>query len=99
MAKKTKGPRQPASGDVATNRRARHKFQVLEKMECGIELRGSEVKSLREGKAQLNEAYAIVEKGEVWLREPTSPVPAGIRPEPTPIGPGSCSSTVAKSSG
>ena len=68
MGKKSKAPRAPASGDVATNRRARHRFQVLEKMEVGIELRGSEVKSLREGKAQLNEAYAVVDKGEVWLR-------------------------------
>jgi SsrA-binding protein len=68
MARKPKGPRTPVSGDVATNRRARHKFQVLEKMETGIELHGSEVKSLREGKAQLNEAYAVVDKGEVWLR-------------------------------
>jgi SsrA-binding protein len=68
MAKKTKGPRDPVSGDVATNRRARHKFQVLERMEAGIELRGSEVKSLRDGKAQLNEAYAVVNDGEVWLR-------------------------------
>ena len=68
MAKKQKGPRTPVSGDVATNRRARHKFQVLETMEAGIELRGSEVKSLRDGKAQLNEAYAVVNDGEVWLR-------------------------------
>ncbi len=68
MAKKGKGPRDPVSGDVATNRRARHKFQVLERMEAGIELRGSEVKSLRDGKAQLNEAYAVVNDGEVWLR-------------------------------
>lgn len=68
MAKKPKAPRTPVSGDVATNRRARHKFEVLEKMEAGIELRGSEVKSLREGKAQLNEAYAVVNDGEVWLR-------------------------------
>jgi SsrA-binding protein len=68
MAKKRKGPRAPASGDVATNRRARHKFQVLERMESGIELRGSEVKSLREGKAQINEAYAVIDGGEVWLR-------------------------------
>ena len=49
MAKRSKGPRAPVSGDVATNRRARHKFQLLEKMETGIELRGSEVKSLRDG--------------------------------------------------
>jgi SsrA-binding protein len=68
MAKKSKNPRTPVSGDVATNRRARHKFQVLESMEAGIELQGSEVKSLRDGKAQINEAYAVVDRGEVWLR-------------------------------
>jgi SsrA-binding protein len=68
MAKKAKGPRTPVSGDVATNRRARHRFQVLETMESGIELRGSEVKSLRDGKAQINEAYAVIDRGEVWLR-------------------------------
>jgi SsrA-binding protein len=68
MAKKSKGPRKPESGDVATNRRARHKFQILERMEAGIELQGSEVKSLRDGKAQINEAYAVVDGGEVWLR-------------------------------
>jgi SsrA-binding protein len=67
MAKKS-GPRKPVSGDVATNRRARHRFQVLERMEAGIELQGSEVKSLRDGKAQINEAYAVVDGGEVWLR-------------------------------
>jgi SsrA-binding protein len=68
MAKRSKAPRTPVSGDVATNRRARHKFQVLESMEAGIELQGSEVKSLRDGKAQINEAYAVVDRGEVWLR-------------------------------
>jgi SsrA-binding protein len=60
--------RKSEGGDVATNRRARHKFQLLEKMEAGIELRGSEVKSLREGKASINEAYAVIEKGEMWMR-------------------------------
>jgi SsrA-binding protein len=68
MARKSKGPRVPVSRDVATNRRARHKFQVLESMEAGIELRGSEVKSLRDGRAQINEAYAVIDGGEVWLR-------------------------------
>jgi SsrA-binding protein len=68
MANKSKGQRTPVSGDVATNRRARHKFQMLERMEAGIELQGSEVKSLREGKAQINEAYAVIDRGEVWLR-------------------------------
>ena len=68
MAKKQKGAKPAARGDVATNRRARHRFQLLERFEAGIELRGSEVKSLRQGKAQINEAYAVVEHGEVWLR-------------------------------
>ena len=55
MAKKAKKKREPASGDVATNRRARHKFEPVEKMEAGIVLRGSEVKSLRNGKAQMTD--------------------------------------------
>jgi SsrA-binding protein len=65
---KKKGKRGAESGDVATNRRARQKFQVEERMEAGIQLKGSEVKSLRDGKAQLGDAYAIVDRGEVWLR-------------------------------
>lgn len=65
MAKKK---RKPAAGDVATNRRAAHRFELLERFECGIELLGTEVKSLRGGKAQLADAYAVVEGGEVWLR-------------------------------
>jgi SsrA-binding protein len=69
MAKKTKKQRKPASGDVATNRRARHKFELVEKMEAGISLTGSEVKSLRNGKAQMVDSYAVVEDGEVWLRK------------------------------
>src|SRR5260221_2735023 len=67
MAKKGK-KREPASGDVATNRRARHKFEWIEKAEAGIVLRGSEGKSLRTGKAQMTDAYAVIDDGEVWLR-------------------------------
>ena len=67
MSKKGK-KRRAEGGDVATNRRARHKFQMLERFEAGVALQGSEVKSLREGKAQINEAYAVIEKGELWLR-------------------------------
>lgn len=61
-------PRELKSGDVATNRRARHKFELVEKFEAGVELRGSEVKSLREGKAQINEAFATINEGEIFLR-------------------------------
>ncbi len=66
MAKKQK--KKAAPGDVATNRRAGHKFEFVEKFECGMVLQGSEVKSLRGGKAVLADAYAVIEEGEVWLR-------------------------------
>jgi len=61
--------RDARSGDrvVATNRRARREYQFLETFEAGIVLQGSEVKSLRDGKAQLNEAYARIDAGEAWL--------------------------------
>lgn len=52
---------------VATNRRARHDYEIIETLECGMVLTGSEVKSLREGKAQIAEAYARVDEGELWL--------------------------------
>jgi SsrA-binding protein len=60
--------RKAAAGDVATNRRASHKYELVERFEAGIELQGSEVKSLRDGKAQIGDAYASIEDGEVWLR-------------------------------
>jgi SsrA-binding protein len=68
MAKKAKKKRAPASGDVATNRRARHKFELIDKFEAGIVLLGPEVKSLRNGKAQMSDSYAVIDGGEVWLR-------------------------------
>lgn len=52
---------------VAQNRRARHEYEVLDTVECGIVLVGSEVKTLRSGKVMLDDAYASVNKGEVWL--------------------------------
>jgi SsrA-binding protein len=52
---------------VAENRKARHNYHVLDTLECGIALVGSEVKSLRSGTISLDEAYGRVEKGEVWL--------------------------------
>ena len=52
---------------VAENRKALHDYHVLETFEAGIALLGTEVKGIREGKANLRDAYARVEKGEVWL--------------------------------
>jgi len=52
---------------IAQNRKARHNYNVLETLECGIVLTGSEVKSLRNGQLSLEEAYGRVDRGEVWL--------------------------------
>ena len=65
MAKR--GKRKTAPGDVATNRQASFRYNLLERFECGMMLTGTEVKSLREGKAQLKDGYASVSNGEVWL--------------------------------
>ncbi len=56
-----------AGKTIIENRKARHEYLFLEKYEAGIELFGTEVKSLRAGKASLVDAFARVEKGEVWL--------------------------------
>jgi SsrA-binding protein len=65
MAKGRK--RKSAPGDIATNRQASFRYNLLERMEAGIALTGTEVKSLREGGVQLKDAYATVRDGEVWL--------------------------------
>ena len=62
-----KGKRKAAAGDVATNRQASHKYNLLDRWEAGIALTGTEVKSLRTGQAQIKDAYAAVSQGEVWL--------------------------------
>jgi len=54
---------------IAQNRRANHDYAILETLEVGIVLAGTEVKSLRNGKASLQEAYAAIENGEVWIRQ------------------------------
>ena len=65
MAKSRK--RKASAGDVATNRQASYRYNLLERFEAGLVLTGTEVKSLREGNAQLKDAYAVVRDGEVWL--------------------------------
>ena len=52
---------------VASNRRARHDYEILESIECGIALQGSEVKSLRAGRIAIQDAYARIIDGEMWL--------------------------------
>jgi SsrA-binding protein len=67
--RRAKAKADAANGDrvVATNRRARHDFDIIETLECGIMLSGSEVKSLRDGKAQIADSFSRVDEGELWL--------------------------------
>jgi SsrA-binding protein len=69
MAKqRAPGKEPPSHRDVAVNRRALHDYEILERVEAGIALTGSEIKSVREGKVSLQEAYARPERGELWLQ-------------------------------
>jgi len=52
---------------VADNRQARFQYEILETYEVGVELRGTEVKSIRQGKANLRDGYALIRNGEAWL--------------------------------
>src|SRR3954467_13650661 len=62
-----KGKRKVSPGDVATNRQASHRFELLDRLECGIVLAGTEVKALRDGGAQIKDGYVAVSDGELWL--------------------------------
>jgi SsrA-binding protein len=64
---KSKAEAVPGDRVVASNRRARHDYEIIDTLECGIVLSGSEVKSLREGKAQIVDSYARIDDGELWL--------------------------------
>jgi SsrA-binding protein len=62
-----KGKRKAAAGDVATNRQAGYRYELLDKLECGMVLAGTEVKALREGAVQIKDGYASIADGELWL--------------------------------
>jgi SsrA-binding protein len=71
MAERLSCPPMERQGDkprmIATNKRARFEYHVLDERECGIALTGTEVKSLRAGRCSIAEAYALVRRGELWL--------------------------------
>jgi SsrA-binding protein len=68
VAKTSTANGKKAFRDVAVNRRALHDYEILERVEAGIALTGSEIKSVRDGKVSLQEAYARPERGELWLQ-------------------------------
>jgi len=86
MAKGNK--KKTAPGDVATNRQAAFRYNLLERFECGIVLTGTEVKSLRDGNAQLKDSYATIKDGELWLIGAyIAPYPAASRENHDPERP------------
>jgi SsrA-binding protein len=67
MARKQKKDEEDGIQVVCRNRRAFHEYEILEKLECGLVLKGTEVKSLRERAANIEDAYAKIQEGELWL--------------------------------
>ena len=98
MAKK--GKRKVGAGDVASNRYASDRYELLERLECGIVLEGTEVKALRESGAQLKDGYAAIRDGEMWLQ--SVHIPPTRRPHARTTNPSaraSCCCTGASSTG
>ena len=89
MAKSSKKKKKAAADAegkriVATNRRAQFEYEIVDRFEAGIVLRGPEVKSLRDGRANLGDAFASVHRGELWLEKlHISPYEAATRNNPT----------------
>jgi SsrA-binding protein len=83
--KKSKG--EAGSNTIALNRKARHDFFIEDRLEAGLVLEGWEVKSLRDGRAQLSESYVLLRNGEAWLfGAHVTPLPTAsthIHPDPT----------------
>ncbi len=64
---KAKAKREPANRTIALNKRARHEYHLIERVEAGLALQGWEVKAIRAGRANLTDGYAYVEDGEIYL--------------------------------
>jgi SsrA-binding protein len=69
-----KSKRKVGAGDVASNRYASYRYELIERIECGIALRGTEVKALRASGAQLKDGYAAIRDDELWLQSVHIPV-------------------------
>jgi len=86
VTKKSKGTPPAGNRPVATNRRARHNYEIIETLEAGISLFGPEVKSLREGRANLRESFAVIKRGEIFLQQlhisPYEPAARGNASDP-----------------
>lgn len=83
-----KDPSGPGTKLITQNRKARHNYEIEETIEAGLTLAGTEVKACRAGKANLNEAYAVVREGEAWLLQAhINPYEFGNRQNHDPVRP------------
>ena len=86
MAKNKKSSKAPGS-TIALNKRARHDYSIEDRFEAGLVLEGWEVKSLRDGRVQINDTYVMVKDGEIWwlggLITPLLSASTHINPQPT----------------
>ena len=80
---KGKGKRKVGAGDVASNRYASYRYELIERLECGIVLEGTEVKALRTSGAQLKDGYASLKDGELWLHSVHIPPTARLHGKTT----------------
>ncbi|HVM34194.1 MAG TPA: SsrA-binding protein SmpB [Actinomycetota bacterium] len=91
MTPKTRGAKAagaPATKLITANRKARHNYEIEDTLEAGIMLAGTEVKSCREGRANLTDAYAVIDNGEPWLLGAhISPYSHGNRANHEPVRP------------
>lgn len=83
----SKKKQKPAGKTIALNRKARHDYFIEDRFEAGLALQGWEVKSLREGRVQLNESYIMIKTSEAWLFgchiSPLTSASTHVMPEPT----------------
>ena len=94
---KGKGKRKLGAGDVASNRYASHRYELLERIECGIVLEGTEVKALRQSGAQLKDGYAAVQRRRaVAALGAHPPVCAGLARKPRPRAPAQAAAASAR---
>ena len=87
MGSRKKSPKSNGNRIIADNRKGRHDYYIEEELEAGLSLEGWEVKSLRAGRANLKESYAIIRDGEVWLLgahiSPLLSASTHVNPDPT----------------
>ncbi len=96
---KAKAKAEPANRTIALNKRARHEYHLIDRVEAGLALQGWEVKSIRAGRANLTDGYAYVQDGEIYLigAQITPLIQPPRMSSPMTVAPASCCCTGTRS--